>query len=82
MKYLSFPIIALLLLFASCSSEEASEYERTNYAFVDSLGGNISAQQWWRTAVKLIVNVTSDKPVKMWLMVSQTIKCCCATTRK
>ncbi len=72
MKYLFFPIFAFLLLFSSCDSEEASEYERTNAEFVDSLGGNISTQQWWRTAVKLVVNVSTDKPVKMWLMVSKS----------
>jgi len=71
MKTLFFPFIALFLLSVSCSTEDATEIERTNAAFLDSLGGNVSAQQMWRTAVRLNINVKTDEPIKMWLLVSQ-----------
>ena len=70
MKHLSLSFVFLISLCCSCSTEEATEYERTYSEFIDSLGGNVSAQQWWRTAVKLTINVTTDEPVKLWLLVT------------
>lgn len=67
MKYLTFPLILSLLLLSGCSKEEASEYERTSASFVDDIGGDISSQQWWRTAVSIKINVTTNNPVKLWL---------------
>jgi len=61
-------VIFVLLLQFGCSSEEATELERVNAEFIDSLGGNISSQQWWRTTVKLKINVTTDKPVMLMLL--------------
>lgn len=63
--------LALLLQF-SCSTEEATEHERVNAEFTDSLGGNVSAQQWWRTAVTLKINVTTDEPVMLMLLSAQS----------
>lgn len=63
--------LALLLQF-SCSTEEATEHERVSAEFTDSLGGNVSAQQWWRTAVTLKINVTTDEPVMLMLLSAQS----------
>jgi len=71
MKHLFLSFVFLISLCCSCSTEEATEYERTYSEFIDSLGGNVSAQQWWRTAVTLTVNVTTDEPIKVWLLVTQ-----------
>lgn len=59
---------SLFTLFLSCSKEEATELERINAEFLDSLGTSISTQHWWKTAVALKINVTTDEPVKLWLM--------------
>lgn len=69
MKHLLF-IISLCFLIIGCSQEEASEYERTNAAFIDSIGGQISPQQWWRTAVTIKINVETDNLVQLWLLSS------------
>lgn len=71
MKYLFLPLFFIFVLLSGCSTEEATERERTNAEFLDSLGGSVSAQQWWRTAVSLIISVTTDEPVKLWLTSSQ-----------
>ena len=71
MKYLLGPFVILSLLIAACSTEEASEFERINAEFLDSLGGDISATQWWRTAVPLKIDVTTDAPVTLILMSTQ-----------
>ena len=71
MKYLPLSLIIGIILFGSCSLEETSEQERVYTEFLDSLGCEISPQQWWRTAVTLNINVTTDAPVKMKLMASQ-----------
>jgi len=71
MKKILLPLLIALSLFCGCNTDEATHYERTNSMFADSLGGNISAGQWWRTSVTLIVNVTTDEPVKLWLTTSQ-----------
>lgn len=71
MKYLPFPLLFLILLSYSCSTEEATEYERTNASFLDSIGGDVSSMQWWRTAVTLKINVTTDAPVTLMLVSSQ-----------
>lgn len=70
MKYSSFYLMVLVLLLAGCSKEEASEYERTNVNFMEDIGGEISSQQWWRTAVTIKVNVVTSNPVKLWLLSS------------
>ena len=69
MKQLSFiMVVFVLLLQFGCSTEEATELERINAEFIDSLGGNISNQQWWRTTVKLRINVTTDDSVILRLL--------------
>ena len=68
MKQLHFTWMILIMLWLTgCGSEEATEYERTTARFIDSLGVDISSLQWWRTSVSLIINVTTDKPVKLLL---------------
>lgn len=76
MKHLSIPLLFLILLSLSysCSTEEATEYERTNAAFLDSLGGDISSMQWWRTAVTLKIEVTTSAPVSLMLLSTQGSK--------
>lgn len=71
MKYLRLSFIVMISLICSCSTEDATEQERIYSEFINSLGGNVSAQQWWRTSVTLTVNVTTDEPVKMWLLFTQ-----------
>ena len=72
MKYKLFLwIIAATLALAGCTGDEVSHYDRTSAAFLDSLGGKISETQWWRTAVKLDVHVTTDAPVKLLLLSSE-----------
>ncbi len=60
--------LTLISAIASCSTESLSEYDRTQYAFIDQINGNIGTTQMWRTAVTLRVNVTADDSVKLWLM--------------
>ena len=72
MKYIVIPFLFFIVLLSACNTEEASEYERTNIAFLDSLGGDISSMHWWRTAVKLKINVTTDESVKLMLLSSQS----------
>lgn len=69
--YLTSIFLSILLL-AGCNTEEASEYERVSDKFAESLGVDISAQQWWRTTVKLKINVTTDRTVKFLLLSSGT----------
>lgn len=71
MKHFPLSLFFIITLFYSCSTEEATERDRTYSEFIDSLGGNISSQQWWRTAVKLTVNVTTDEPITLWLLSTQ-----------
>ena len=71
MKYLLYQIIFFILLMTACSTEEASEHERTNTKFYNDLGGDLCAIQWWRTTVALKVDVTTDAPVKLILMSSE-----------
>ena len=71
MKYSPVFFLLSFLLMSACSTEEASEYERTNAVFLDSLGGDISSMQWWRTAVKLRINVTTDDQVILMLLSSE-----------
>ena len=59
---------AVLAAMTSCSTEALSEYDRTQANFMGQLNGDISPMQMWRTAVDLNVNVTTNAPVKMWLM--------------
>ena len=63
-------MILIMLWLTGCGSEEATEHERTTAKFTDSLGVDISSLQWWRTSVSLIINVTTDKPVKLLLISS------------
>lgn len=65
-------IFLLASLMFACSVEEASEYKRTRAEFLDSLGGDISSTQWWRTAVALNIDVTTDDHVKLLLFSSQS----------
>ena len=67
--YLSSAFLFMLVL-GACNSEEATEYERVSSRFADSLGVDISSLQWWRTTVKLKINVTTDKPLKLMLISS------------
>lgn len=71
MRYLYSLFILSVLLMTACSTEEASEHERTSAKFYNDLGGNLSATQWWRTTVNLKVNVTTDAPVKLILVSSE-----------
>ena len=72
MKYkLYFWIIVSTLALSGCTSDETSHYDRTRAEFSDSFGGEISETQWWKTAVKLEVNVTTDIPVKLLLLSSE-----------
>ena len=74
MKYLPFSLVIGIILLCSCSSEEISERERTTAEFLDSLGSEVSPLQWWRTAVSLKINVTTNEPVQMSLFSSQEDK--------
>lgn len=67
LKYAALAVAALSGL-ASCSTDALSELERTEAAFTDQIGGEISPLQWWRTAVKINVTVNTDSPARLWLM--------------
>lgn len=71
MRYLLYSFFALVLFVTACSTDEISENERTNAEFLDSLGGKISYMQWWRTAVTLKIDVTTNDPVTLMLLASQ-----------
>ena len=71
MKSLPLALVVGILLLCGCNTEEVSEHERTNAEFMDSLGSEVSAMQWWRTAVSLKVNVTTDSPVQIRLLAPQ-----------
>lgn len=63
--------ITLSLAFAlfSCSEENGySEYDRTEAGFLEKLGGNVSSAQWWKTSVKLTVNVHTEGNVRLMLL--------------
>ena len=70
MKHLAL-LLALVFLLLGCSHEEATELERTNASLIDELEGEISPQQMWTTTVAIKVNVTTDAPVKLWLLSSK-----------
>lgn len=59
---------AALIGMTSCSTESLSEYDRNHAKFMEQLSGEISPMQMWRTAIDLKINVTTNAPVKMWLM--------------
>lgn len=64
-------LTACIGLFAltGCGADESySEYERTEAQFNAKLGGDISTLQWWKTAVELKVKVTTNEPVKLWVL--------------
>lgn len=71
MKYLSLSLIMGFFLLCSCSTDEISEQERSYTEFLDSLGGEVNPQQWWRTAVTLKIHVKTDGPVQISLFSSQ-----------
>lgn len=70
-ELLSTFILFVLFSFIGCSTEEATEYERTNAVFLDSLGGDISNMQWWRTTVTIQIDVTTDAPITLMLISTQ-----------
>lgn len=61
-------LMAACLGLASCAADSQYESERTQANFVNTLGGAVSPQQWWKTAVTLNVNVTTPSSAKLWLM--------------
>lgn len=61
-------LVAACLGLASCATDSQYESERTQANFANTLGGAVSPQQWWKTAVTLNVNLTTEAPVKLWLM--------------
>lgn len=68
-KYRCFcKVLVAMCALSSCSTESLTQMERTQASFLQSLNGEVSPMQWWRTAVTLKVNVTTNAPVKMWLM--------------
>lgn len=62
--YALLPIGAL----TACSTETMSEMDRTRTAFIEKVGGYISPMQWWRTAITLNVDLTTNAPTKLWLL--------------
>lgn len=68
MKHLFSPLFIFILLLTGCGSEDATEIERVNAEFLASLGRDVSAQQWWRTAVTLKINITTDEPTTLRLI--------------
>lgn len=70
MKNIPLSLLFIAILFCACNKEEATQYERTTAVFVDSLGGNISTEHWWRTSVTLNIHVTTDSPTQLWLLFS------------
>lgn len=68
MKYFSFSLLFAVLLFSSCSKDEATFQERVTSDFIDSLGGEVSSLQWWRTAVTLKVNLSTNATTKLMLV--------------
>lgn len=65
-------VMSLLLpaaaLLTGCSGREAvSEYDRTEYALTNEIEGYFSPQQWWRTAVRINLNLTTNSAVRIWL---------------
>lgn len=72
MKHISISFVFFIIILSGCTHDEAATHlERTSTEFLDSLGGEISPLQWWRTAVKLNVSVTTDEPVVLMLLSSQ-----------
>lgn len=56
------------LALMSCSTESLPELDRTKADFLNHIDGAVSPLQWWRTAVPLQVNVTTDATAQLWLM--------------
>ncbi len=70
-KKIIIPFIIFMLLLSCYNSDETTFNERTSSEFLDSLNGDISSLQWWRTAVSLKIDVTTDAPVKIMLISSE-----------
>ena len=60
-KRIYLALMASALALASCSDDkELSSIERTHTTFENLLGGSYSSMQWWQTAIKLKVSVTTQ----------------------
>ena len=60
-KRIYLALMASALALASCSDDkELSSIERTHTTFENLLGGAYSSMQWWQTAIKLKVSVTTQ----------------------
>ena len=62
MKRICYWMLAGCLLVACGDETEISEYQRVSAGFEEQLGGPIDSFQFWKTAVKLRVKVTTNLP--------------------
>lgn len=60
---LLWPFGLLTLGLTSCNDETYSELDRVKTGFLESIKGQIDSSHLWRTAVKVKVKITSDRPV-------------------
>lgn len=57
------PFLLLSLGLTSCNEETYSELDRVKTGFLERIQGQIDSSHLWRTAVKVKVKITSDRPV-------------------
>lgn len=60
---LLWPFGFLTMGLTSCNDETYSEMERVKTGFLESIKGQIDSSHLWRTAVKVKVMITSERPV-------------------
>lgn len=60
--------LAMSWALVSCSTDSLPELNRTKADFLNKIDGKVSPLQWWRTAVPLQVNITTEAPAKLWLL--------------
>ena len=61
-------MVALLICGACSTDDGISEYQRTEAAFKQKLGGDVSSVQWWKTAVTLKVNIYTEDKTTLWAL--------------
>ena len=72
MKHIPVICFGIAGLLTSCSVDDGyTAQQRAEAAFQEQLKGEVSSSQWWRTTVNVQVQVTTDEPVKLWLMSSE-----------
>ena len=66
-------MVALLICGACSTDDGISEYQRTEAAFKQELGSDVSSLQWWKTAVTLKVTVQAEEETTLWALSEESL---------